>query len=72
VAEAGEITRLLEELADETRSGSDTVLERLMPLVYEELRALALSCGSRFAVLRCQARRCGDLLRPDPEATRPG
>ena len=41
--EPGEITRLLEELADATGSDSDSALARLMPLVYGELRALARS-----------------------------
>ena len=41
MSEIGEITKLLEELAREGGSGSSSVLERLMPLVYGELRALA-------------------------------
>lgn len=37
----GEITRLLDQLAKEDDAGRNAVLQRLMPLVYGELKALA-------------------------------
>lgn len=48
VEHRGEITRLLEELAGDGDSASPEVLERLMPLVYHELRALARSNRFRW------------------------
>ncbi|MEZ5332200.1 MAG: ECF-type sigma factor [Thermoanaerobaculia bacterium] len=47
VPDAGEITRLLRELAEEGRQGSASTLDRLMPLVYGELKLLARSKRGR-------------------------
>jgi RNA polymerase sigma factor (TIGR02999 family) len=48
MTEMGDITRLLDELAGANASASPEVLERLMPLVYEELRSLARSNRYRW------------------------
>jgi len=46
--DAGEITRLLVELDQERGAGEKAVLERLMPLVYRELKRLAHSHRYRW------------------------
>jgi len=47
LSDAGEITRLLRELAEEGPEGQGAVLDRLMPLVYGELKLLARSKRGR-------------------------
>lgn len=47
LSDAGEITRLLRRLAEEGPEGQSSVLDRLMPLVYGELKLLARSRRGR-------------------------